>query len=159
MAGIWVRLANIAEYKDEILTMIEPGKTVKVHYKGTLDDGSVFDSSEGRDPLEFQVGSGQVIPGFDSAIQQMDVGSSKTITIPSNEAYGEVRQEMIALIPHAQLPDDLDPQVGQMLQLQTPQGALPVRVTDVKDNGIVIDGNHPLAGEDLTFELTVVEAA
>jgi peptidylprolyl isomerase len=139
--------------------MVETGKTVKVHYTGSLNDGSVFDSSQGRDPLEFQVGTGQVIPGFDAAVQQMDVGSTKTIKIPSDEAYGEVRQEMIALIPHEQFPDGLDPEVGQTLQLRTPEGALPVRVTDVKDNGVVIDGNHPLAGEDLTFELTLVDAA
>lgn len=139
--------------------MVETGKTVKVHYTGTLNDGSVFDSSQGRDPLEFQVGAGQVIPGFDAAIQQMDVGATQTIKIPSDQAYGEVRQEMIALIPHEQFPDGLNPEVGQTLQLRTPEGALPVRVTDVKDNGVVIDGNHPLAGEDLTFELTLVDAA
>ncbi|NEQ44962.1 MAG: peptidylprolyl isomerase [Leptolyngbya sp. SIOISBB] len=139
--------------------MIESGKTVKVHYTGKLDDGSVFDSSEGREPLEFQVGSGQVIPGFDAAIQTMDVGASRTITIPSNEAYGAVREEMIALVPHEQFPEGLNPEVGQTLQLQSPEGALPVRVTEIKDDGVVIDGNHPLAGQDLTFDLTLVEAA
>ena len=139
--------------------MVESGKTVKVHYTGKLNDGSVFDSSEGREPLEFQVGSGQVIPGFDAAIQQMDVGASQTITIPSNEAYGAVREEMIALVPHDQFPEGMNPEVGQTLQLQTPEGALPVRITAVKDDGVVIDGNHPLAGQDLTFELMLVEAA
>ena len=129
------------------LHMIAPGKTVQVHYKGTLDDGVVFDSSEGRDPLEFQVGSGQVIPGFDAAIQAMIVGSSKTVTIPSAEAYGDIRPEMIATIPHEQFPEDLNPQVGQTLQLTTPQGELPVQVVDVKDEGVTIDGNHPLAGQ------------
>ena len=137
--------------------MIAPGKTVQVHYKGTLDDGVVFDSSEGRDPLEFQVGSGQVIPGFDAAIQEMIVGSSKTVTIPSAEAYGDIRPEMIATIPHEQFPEDLNPQVGQTLQLTTPQGELPVQVVDVKDEGVTIDGNHPLAGQNLTFELTLVD--
>jgi peptidylprolyl isomerase len=139
--------------------MVESGKTVKVHYTGKLNDGSVFDSSEGRDPLEFQVGIGQVIPGFDAAIQQMDVGASQTITIPSNEAYGEVREEMIAVVPHTQFPEGINPEVGQTLQLKTPEGALPVRVTEVKEEGVVIDGNHPLAGKDLTFDLTLVEAA
>ena len=139
--------------------MVEPGKTVKVHYKGTLNDDSVFDSSEGRDPLEFQLGSGQVIPGFDAAVQQMEVGSTTTIKIPSAEAYGEVRQDMIAMIPHEQFPEDLNPQVGQTLQLKTPQGALPVSVVEIKDEGVIIDGNHPLAGQDLTFELTLVEVA
>lgn len=136
--------------------MVAPGKIVKVHYKGTLDDGSIFDTSEGRDPLEFQVGSGQVIPGFDAAVQNMEEGSTDTIKIPSSEAYGEVRQDMIATIPHEQFPDGLNPQVGQTLQLKTPDGALPVRVVDVQDEGVTIDGNHPLAGKDLTFELTVV---
>jgi len=139
--------------------MIEAGKTVKVHYKGSLNDGEVFDSSEGREPLEFQVGSGQVIPGFDDAIQQMDPGVSKTITIPSDQAYGEVRPEMVATVPHEQFPEGMSPEVGQTLQLQTPQGALPVQVVNVADEGVTIDGNHPLAGEDLTFELTVVEVA
>lgn len=139
--------------------MVDPGKTVKVHYKGTLNDDSVFDSSEGRDPLEFQLGSGQVIPGFDAAVQQMEVGSTKTIKIPSAEAYGEVRQDMIAMIPHEQFPDDLKPEVGQTLHLKTPQGALPVSVVKIKDDGVIIDGNHPLAGQDLTFELRLVEVA
>lgn len=139
--------------------MVETGKTVKVHYTGKLNDGSVFDSSQGRDPLQFQVGSGQVIPGFDAAVQQMDVGATQTVKIPSEEAYGAVRKDMIALIPHEQFPEGLNPEVGQTLQLKTPEGALPVRVTDVQDQGVVIDGNHPLAGEDLTFELTLVEAA
>ena len=139
--------------------MVAPGKTVKVHYKGTLNDGSIFDTSEGRDPLEFQVGSGQVIPGFDAAIQRMDEGATETITIPSSEAYGDVREDMIATIPHEQFPEGLNPEVGQTLQLKTPDGALPVRVVDVKDEGVTIDGNHPLAGKDLTFELTVVGIA
>ena len=139
--------------------MVAPGKTVKVHYKGTLDDGSIFDTSEGRDPLEFQVGSGQVIPGFDAAIQNMDEGATETITIPSAEAYGDVREDMIATIPHEQFPDGLNPEVGQTLQLKTPDGALPVRVVDVQNEGVTIDGNHPLAGQNLTFELTVVGVA
>lgn len=139
--------------------MIKPGSTVKVHYKGVLDDGSVFDTSEGREPLEFQVGTGQVIPGFDNAVQQMEAGTTKTITIPSGEAYGEVRPDMIAAIPHEQFPEGLNPEVGQMLQLQTPEGSLPVRVVEVKDEGVVIDGNHPLAGQNLTFELTLLEVA
>ncbi|MBE7386125.1 MAG: peptidylprolyl isomerase [Leptolyngbya sp. SIO1E4] len=137
--------------------MVEPGRTVKVHYTGTLSDGSVFDSSEGKDPLEFQVGSGQVIPGFDTAVQQMEVGTTKSVTIPSGEAYGEVREDMIATIPHEQLPEDLNPQVGQTLQLKTPQGSLPVWVVEIKEDGVMIDGNHPLAGQDLTFELTVID--
>ena len=140
--------------------MVAPGTTVKVHYKGTLDDGSVFDSSEGRAPLEFQVGSGQVIPGFDAAIREMEVGATKTVKIPSAEAYGTAREEMIATIPHAKFPADLDLEIGLALELATPQGPLPVRVVDIDDEkGVTIDGNHPLAGLDLTFELTLVSAA
>ncbi|MHC5040400.1 MAG: FKBP-type peptidyl-prolyl cis-trans isomerase [Planctomycetota bacterium] len=139
--------------------MIESGKTVKVHYKGSLDDGSVFDSSEGRDPLEFQVGAGQVIPGFDAAIQQMSAGETKTVIIPCTEAYGESRPEMIASIPKANIPDNLNPQIGQILQVSTPQGTLQVRLIEIKEDEMVFDGNHPLAGKDLTFELTVVEVS
>ncbi|MEM8602868.1 MAG: peptidylprolyl isomerase [Cyanobacteria bacterium P01_H01_bin.121] len=139
--------------------MVAPGSNVKVHYKGTLDDGSIFDSSADREPLEFEVGSGQVIPGFDNAIQQMDVGGTQTITIPSAEAYGPVRSEMIATIPQEQFPAELNPEVGQMLELSTPQGALPVKIIEIKDGGVTIDGNHPLAGQNLTFELTLIEAA
>ena len=139
--------------------MIESGSTVKVHYKGTLNDGAIFDSSEGRDPLEFQVGAGQVIPGFDSAVQAMDVGSSKTVTIPCAEAYGDVVPELIATVPKTQFPEDIQPEVGQTFELQSPQGNLPVRVMDINDEGILLDGNHPLAGQDLTFELTLVGVA
>ena len=139
--------------------MIESGKTVKVHYKGTLNDGAVFDSSEGREPLEFQVGSGQVIPGFDSAVKEMETGSTKTITIPCAEAYGDINTELIAKVPKAQFPDNIEPEVGQMLELQSPQGNLPVRIMEVDEEGVLLDGNHPLAGQDLTFELTLVEVA
>ena len=138
--------------------MVEAGKTVKVHYKGTLADGSCFDSSEGREPLEFTVGSGQVIPGFDAAIQQMDVGETRTVSIPCDQAYGERREDLVATIGKENMEDGLNPEVGQILQINTPQGPLPVRVIEVNDQGLVIDGNHPLAGKDLTFELTVVEA-
>ena len=137
--------------------MIEAGKSVLVHYKGTLSDGTVFDSSEGRAPLKFQIGAGQVIPGFDSAVKAMETGSSKTVTIPCAEAYGEVVQDLIATVPAEQFPDEIQPEVGLTLELQSPQGNLPVRVMDISDDGILLDGNHPLAGQDLTFELTLVE--
>ena len=139
--------------------MVQEGQTVKVHYKGTLDDGSVFDSSEGKDPLTFKVGSGQVIPGFDSAIREMDVGETKTVKIESSDAYGQVRDEMIGVIPKDRFPDEIDPEEGMMLQMQTEQGAFPIKVIELRDDGVKVDGNHPLAGQDLTFELTLVEAA
>jgi len=138
--------------------MIESGKTVKIHYKGTLGDGTVFDSSEGRDPLEFETGAGMVIPGFDKAVQEMSVGETRTITIPCADAYGEKRDEMVGDVPRQQLPDGLDPQVDMMLEMRSEDQVLPVRIVAVADEHITIDANHPLAGHDLTFELTVVEA-
>ncbi len=139
--------------------MVASGKTVKVHYKGTLDDGSVFDSSEGREPLEFEVGAGQTIAGFDAAVLSMEVGGTKTVRIPCAEAYGDIREEMIATIPRAQFPADLKLEVGLALQLSTPQGPLPVRVVGVEAEGVTIDGNHPLAGQNLTFEIELVAAS
>ncbi|MHC4994344.1 MAG: FKBP-type peptidyl-prolyl cis-trans isomerase [Planctomycetota bacterium] len=137
--------------------MIEPGKTVKVHYKGTLDDGSVFDSSEGREPLSFVLGSGQVIAGFDKAIQGMSVGETQTVNIPCAEAYGEASEDMIAVLEHDQFPPEIQPEVGLMLQLQTEQGPIQAVIVEMTDEGVRVDANHRLAGEDLTFELTVVE--
>ena len=137
--------------------MIEAGKTVKVHYKGTLADGTVFDSSEGRDPISFEIGSGQVIPGFEAAVAAMAVGESGTVDIPSAEAYGEPRAEMIGQVPRTELPDDLEPQVDMVLAMQSPEGEMPVRIIEVADDTITLDANHPLAGQDLTFELTLVE--
>ena len=137
--------------------MIEAGKTVKVHYKGTLDDGTVFDSSEGRDPIEFEIGSGQVIPGFDSAVAGLEPGQSETINIPSAEAYGEPRDEMVGQIPRTELPDDMEPAVDMVLSMQSPEGEMPVRIVEVAADTVTLDANHPLAGQDLTFELTLVE--
>jgi FKBP-type peptidyl-prolyl cis-trans isomerase 2 len=136
--------------------MIESGKTVKVHYKGTLIDGSVFDSSEGRDPLEFEVGGGMVIPGFDAAVVEMDVDETKTVNIPCAEAYGDRRDEMVGQIPRTNLPEDIKPEVGMMLSMQSPEGEMPVRIVEMVDETLTLDANHPLAGEDLTFELTLV---
>ncbi len=137
--------------------MIEDGKKVRIHYKGTLSDGEQFDSSEGRDPLEFETGSGMVIPGFDAAVRDMEVGGKKTVTLPCKEAYGELREEMIGDIPKANFPEGMDIQVGMPLQMQGPQGPLPVVVKEVKEDAVTIDANHPLAGKDLTFELELVE--
>jgi len=137
--------------------MIEPGKTVKVHYKGTLNDGSVFDSSEGREPLEFEVGSGMVIPGFDSAVAEMAIDETRTICIPCAEAYGELREDMVGQIPRSNLPDDIEPEVGLVLSMHSPEGEMPVRIVEVEGDTLTLDANHPLAGEDLTFELTLIE--
>jgi len=136
--------------------MIENGKTVKVHYKGTLADGTVFDTSEGREPIEFETGCDGVIPGFEAAVVAMDVGESKTVTIPCDEAYGQPRDEMVGQAPRQSMPEDLELEPGVM-QMQTPDGTMPVRVVSIEDDTVTLDANHPLAGQDLTFELTLVE--
>ncbi len=140
--------------------MIENGQKVKIHYTGTLDDGNQFDSSAGRDPLEFEMGAGMVIPGFETGVKDMAVGEKKTIHIPAAEAYGEKRDEMVMEFERAQLPEDLEPAVGMGLQMQGPQGQpVPVQITAVAEETITIDANHPLAGKDLNFELELVEIA
>ncbi len=132
--------------------------TVKVHYKGTLSSGEVFDSSEGRDPLEFKLGAGQIIPGFEKGVMGMEANESKTINIPVAEAYGERREELVQEVPKTQLPQEIKPEVGMQLTSQSPDGQqIPLVVTEVKDESILVDANHPLAGQDLTFEITLVE--
>jgi len=134
------------------------GDKVSVHYTGRLDDGTRFDSSEGADPLEFELGAGQVIPGFESAVTGMNPGDKETVTVPVDEAYGPHRDEMVLAAPRSEIPTELNPQIGQQLQLQHPSGeAIPVVVTEVTDDTVTLDGNHPLAGKDLTFDLELVE--
>jgi len=137
--------------------MIEAGKTVKVHYKGTLEDGSVFDSSEGRDPIEFKIGSGVLLPGFENTVTEMEVDETRTVNIPCKDAYGDVNDEMVGEIPRTNLPDDIEPEVGMVLSMQSPDGEMPVRVIALDEENLTLDANHPLAGKDLTFELTLVE--
>ena len=138
--------------------MIEDGQKVKIHYTGTLDDGDQFDSSAGRDPLEFEMGAGMVIPGFETGVRDMAVGEKKTIHIPAEEAYGERREDMVLTFGRDQLPEGLEPEVGMGLQMQGPQGQpVPVRVTAVEEASVTIDANHPLAGENLNFELELIE--
>lgn len=140
------------------MTQAKPGDTVKIHYTGKLDDGTVFDSSVNREPLEFTLNAGQVIPGFDQAVLGMTPGESKTETIPMDQAYGPHRPEMVLQVDRQQMPPNLEPEVGQQLQVQSPQGqAIPVMITEVTDSKITLDANHPLAGEDLTFEIELVE--
>lgn len=140
------------------MTKIKDGDNVKVHYTGKLSDGTVFDSSEGRDPLAFTMGKGMMIPGFEKGVMGMAIDEEKTITLKPEEAYGEVREDMIAEVPSSQLPPDLTPQAGMELMSQTPDGhQLVVRVMEVKEDSIVIDANHQLAGKELTFDIKVVE--
>ncbi|WFE75111.1 peptidylprolyl isomerase [Roseinatronobacter sp. S2] len=139
------------------MTQAKAGDTVRIHYTGTLADGSVFDSSEGRDPLEFQLGAGAIIPGLDRAIDGMTVGDQKTVTIPSTEAYGDYQPEARQDVPRDQIPADIPLDPGTMLQMQTPDGrAMPVTVAEVTDQAVTLDANHPLAGKDLTFAVEVV---
>ena len=135
------------------------GDTVRIHYTGTLHDGTVFDSSQGREPLEFTLGAGQVIPGFDSAVSGMAVGASRTVTIPAAEAYGPRREDMVLAIPRDQVPPNINPEVGEQLQVGQGQEQFLVTVAEVNEREVVLDGNHPLAGEDLTFQLQLVEIA
>jgi FKBP-type peptidyl-prolyl cis-trans isomerase 2 len=139
---------------------IENGQKVKIHYTGTLDDGSQFDSSAGREPLEFEMGAGMVIPGFEAGVQAMEVGEKKSIHIPAVEAYGEKREEMVMEFERTQLPEGLEPEVGMGLQMQGPQGQpVPVQIAAVTETTVTIDANHPLAGQNLNFELELVSVA
>jgi FKBP-type peptidyl-prolyl cis-trans isomerase 2 len=136
----------------------EAGNKVKVHYTGTLDGGEVFDSSRNTDPLEFELGAGQVIPGFDQAVTGMEVGETKQVRIPEDEAYGPYNPEMVFTTDKSQFDDGVDPQVGQQFQAQTPDGQpMFLVVKEVSEAGIVMDANHPMAGKDLNFDLELVE--
>jgi len=139
------------------MTAIKQGDTVRIHYTGTLQDGKVFDSSEGREPLEFAVGSGQIIPGLDAAMPGMEVGDKKRVEVACEEAYGPVNPAMRQDIPREGIPADIPLDPGTQLQMQTPDGqALPVTVVEATDTTVTLDANHPLAGQDLTFDIEVV---
>mgnify|MGYP005987028385 FL=1 len=140
------------------MTTAKQGDTVRIHYTGTLNDGTVFDSSTGRDPLEFAVGSGMIIPGLDAAIPGMAVGDEKTVNVPADQAYGPVNDQARQAVPRSDIPDDIPLEVGTQLQMQTPQGqVVPVTVADVTEAEVTLDANHPLAGKDLTFAIEMVE--
>lgn len=142
------------------MTEAKKGDNVKVHYTGKLADGTVFDSSEGSDPLEFAVGSGQVIEGFEEGIVGMKVGESKVVQIPVAKAYGERKEEMVIQAPIEQVPPDLNPELGMRLEMGGANGEiLRVVVTEITDTHITLDANPPLAGQDLTFEIELVECA
>ena len=131
------------------------GTKIKVHYTGTLNDGTVFDSSKGKQPLEFTLGNGEVIPGFENQVKEMNLNQEKTFKITSKDAYGEIDSRLIAKIPRDKFPPEV--QAGGRLVLKGPQGQnIPAVVTDVKDDFVTIDLNHPLAGKELTFKVKVV---
>ncbi|RAM50435.1 MAG: peptidylprolyl isomerase [Hapalosiphonaceae cyanobacterium JJU2] len=136
------------------------GDTVKVHYTGKLDDGTVFDSSAERDPLQFSIGEGLVIPGFEQAVVGMTPGESKRTNIPADEAYGPYRPELVMVVEKERIPTDVSVEVGQMLQISQSNGqAIPVVVTEVSDSQITLDANHPLAGQELIFDIQLVQIA
>ena len=139
------------------MQQVKSGDTVKVHYHGRLTDGTTFDSSEGREPLEFKVGSGAVISGFDQGVLGMGIGDKKTIEIPVDEAYGPVDEQMIMEFPKDRFPKDMVPEVGMQLNMSNDSGQnFPVIIAEVKEDVVVLDANHPLAGEDLIFDLELV---
>ena len=134
------------------------GDKVRVHYHGKLRTGETFDSSNGREPLEFTVGSGQVIKGFDEGVKGMQIGDRKTVEIPVEDAYGAKEDERILEFPKSQLPEDLTAEIGMQLMMSDGQGQqLPVTITEVREESIVLDANHPLAGKDLIFDIELVE--
>lgn len=140
------------------MSKAKKGDTVQVHYTGRLDDGSVFDSSLEREPLEFVVGSGMVIEGFDTAIAGMAVGETKTVRIPCDQAYGDRRSELALKVQRTQVPPDIKPEIGMQLSIRMEDGSTPiVHISAMDDETITLDANHPLAGQDLTFELALVK--
>jgi len=136
---------------------IKKGDTVFVHYTGTLDDGSEFDSSRDSNPLEFVIGERMVIPGFEAAVAGKKKGDTVTVVIPASEAYGEHSEEMILVVPRSELPAHIEPEEGLWLQLATEQGDLDVLLSRVTATEITLDGNHPLAGKTLHFAIEIVD--
>ncbi len=140
------------------MTEVRSGDVVRLHYTGRLEDGSEFGSSAGRDPLELRVGAGEVIAGLDSRLDGMTVGEEETVTVPVEEAYGPRDERQVHVIPRSAIPPSIDLSVGTPLQATTPEGRqIQLQVTDFDDSQVTVDANHPLAGHDLTFDLTVVE--
>ena len=139
------------------MTVAKSGDSVKIHYTGTLEDGTTFDSSEGRDPLEFTLGSGQVIVGFEEAVTGMKAGEKKNVTIVADKAYGQRNEEMVITAPRDQVPPEINPEVGQQLQMAGPDNQpIIVQITEVTDENIILDANPPLAGKDLIFDIELV---
>jgi peptidylprolyl isomerase len=139
------------------MAQAKAGDTVRVHYTGTLDDGKQFDSSEGGEPLTFTLGEGTVIPGFDRAVTGMAVGDERSVTIPAEDAYGPHRDELTLRVPRSELPSHLQLHEGAQLRMEQGDQVMVVTVRALDDESVTLDGNHPLAGEALTFALRLVE--
>ncbi len=140
------------------MNQVKENNTVKVNYTGKLSDGQVFDTSEGKEPIEFTLGQGQLIPGFEKGLIDMELNEKKTITVAKDEAYGDVNKDLIQEVKKTELPQDMTPEVGMGLVSKSPDGQeMNLMVVEAKDETIAIDGNHPLAGKDLVFDLEVLE--
>lgn len=144
--------------KEVMMKLASKGDSVKVHYTGKLEDGTVFDSSRDREPLEFSIGGHQVIKGFEEAVVGMAEGQSKTVEIPSDESYGERRDDLVVTVSRDQIPKEIEVQEGIHLQMRQPDGTVfNVLVSELTDDSVTLDANHPLAGKDLTFDIELVE--
>ncbi len=142
------------------MSVAKAGDAVQVHYTGKLADGEVFDSSEGREPLGFALGGGNVIPGFENAIIGMQVGEAKDVVIPINEAYGERHEQMIQTVPRDQMDLGVEPEIGMTVELHSESGeVIPLVISEVTETTVTVDGNHPLAGQELHFNIRLVEIA
>jgi len=141
------------------MTEATPGKTVKIHYTGKLEDGTVFDTTQDKEPFQFVLGEGKVIPAFEKHVEGMNPGDKKNFSIPAEEAYGERSEQMIVEVGRENLPEDLEPQVGQQLEVANPgtEQKAYVQVVGVSEKSVTLDGNHPLAGKQLNFEIELVE--
>ncbi len=142
------------------MQQVKNGDTVQVHYNGRLTDGTTFDSSNGREPLEFEVGSGSVIKGFDEGVMGMQIGDKRILEIPAEEAYGDRNPDMLVEFPIEQFPEELKPEVGMQLNMTNGSGqVIPVLIAEVKEQSVILDANHPLAGEPLVFDIELVGIA
>jgi len=142
------------------LGQVKKGDKVKVHYTGKLEDGTVFDSSQDKQPLEFTIGEGQIIPGFEDGVVGMDIGDKKSLTIPPEKAYGDNRDDLIIEVNKTDIPENIKPSVGQQLQIKQPDGnVIGVTITGMADESVTLDANHPLAGKTLQFDVELVEVA
>jgi peptidylprolyl isomerase len=139
------------------MQQVKNGDKVKVHYHGRFTDGTTFDSSEGREPLEFTVGEGSVIKGFDDGVMGMSIGDKKTVSIQAGDAYGDKSEDMLVEFPREQFPPDMNPEVGMQLNMTNGNGqVILVTIVEVKDDTVILDANHPLAGKDLIFDIELV---
>ena len=140
------------------MSTAQQGKSVKVHYHGTLNDGTVFDSTYEESPMDFTLGEGEIIPGFEEAVEGMDEGEKKSVTVEPDKAYGEYNEKGVVQVPRENLPEDIQPEVGMMLQLNTPEDQVVyVTVTDMDEENVTLDANHPLAGKTLNFDIELVQ--